>query len=189
MKKLVFFLASSMLTTPLWADFSTSAVAKWDAQAVKDTSSALVVTPLSTLDFNYAAGVKKFNTVTGAYDISLANPREATDLKITAKILQNTLSRNIDQSTLTVGAQWNGRKLSNQTALVLLDSSQNIKGELNTVLKRDGDAERTSAQDRFIFNIDSATSDGTNKTNVDDLGDGSWAGKVAVLFTASWVEP
>lgn len=59
-----------MLSTIIAASFATAAnadtrvaqaTATWQATAIKDTTSMLVVTPLKSLTFNYAEGQKSFN--------------------------------------------------------------------------------------------------------------------------------
>jgi hypothetical protein len=60
------------------ADVTTSATASWDASATKDTTSALVVTPLKSLNFQYAEGFKRLTLrkalLTSPSRASLARP-------------------------------------------------------------------------------------------------------------------
>ncbi len=85
------------------------ATATWQATAIKDTTSMLVVTPLKSLTFNYAEGQKSFNQQNGAFDIAIQGQSGATDFKLSSKLIANTLARTTDDSTLTVGVKWNGK--------------------------------------------------------------------------------
>ena len=49
------------------ADVTAQAVATWSATAKKDTTSKLVVTPLGSLAFQYAEGIKGFNSQKGLF--------------------------------------------------------------------------------------------------------------------------
>ncbi|MDU2098877.1 MAG: common pilus major fimbrillin subunit EcpA, partial [Staphylococcus sp.] len=53
------------------ADVTAQAVATWSATAKKDTSSKLVVTPLGSLAFQYAEGIKGFNSQKGLFDVAV----------------------------------------------------------------------------------------------------------------------
>ncbi|MEY0544871.1 common pilus major fimbrillin subunit EcpA, partial [Providencia rettgeri] len=73
-------MASVLLSTIIAASFATAAnadtrtaqaTATWQATAIKDTTSMLVVTPLRSLTFNYAEGQKSFNQQNGAFDIAI----------------------------------------------------------------------------------------------------------------------
>ncbi len=52
------------------ADVTAQAVATWSATA-KDTTSKLVVTPLGSLAFQYAEGIKGFNSQKGLFDVAI----------------------------------------------------------------------------------------------------------------------
>lgn len=64
MKKIVLagVAAAALISSNAMADVTASATASWDASATKDTTSALVVTPLKSLNFQYAEGIKAFNS-------------------------------------------------------------------------------------------------------------------------------
>ncbi len=55
------------------ADVTAQAVATWSATAKKDTTSKLVVTPLGSLAFQYAEGIKGFNSQKGLFDVAIGN--------------------------------------------------------------------------------------------------------------------
>lgn len=80
-----------------------SAVATWQATAKKDTTSELVVTPLSSLSFQYAEGIKGFNTVNGLFDVAIKGDASATDFTLKAKKLNGTLNHLGGDSTVDVG--------------------------------------------------------------------------------------
>ncbi|SPL72085.1 common pilus major fimbrillin subunit EcpA [Acinetobacter stercoris] len=192
MKKLVSALTvlsvSSLFATSVFADISASATAKWDATAKKDTTSALVVTPLKSLSFQYAEGLEQFNTQVGAFDVTVQGQSGATDFELSSKLISNTLSRTSDASTLNVGVVWNGDKLSKTTETKMIDTAQNINAGLEALAQSTAFAGtgRTSAQNNFTFTIDSATADGTTAAQFKDLTDGIWDGEVAVQFNANW---
>lgn len=170
------------------ADVTASATASWDASATKDTKSALVVTPLKSLSFQYAEGVKAFNTQNGAFDITVLGQSGATDFKLTSQIVSNTLSRTTDASTLDVGVKWNGTALSKTSAVTMIDTSKNVSAGLDALAVSSAYAgnSRVSTQGNFDFSIDSATTDGSTAANFSDLADGYWSGDVRVQFTAVW---
>ena len=140
MKKLLALLAGSVMSVSVFAEtavpanqnISASAVATWEASATKDTKSALVVTPLKSLNFKYAEGLKTFNTVNGAFDVTIEGQSGATDFNLSSKVLRNTLTRPSDTSTLAVGVAWNGEKISNQL-VTLIDTAKNINQDLTAL--------------------------------------------------------
>src|SRR5699024_3817359 len=95
MKKLtlaVLSVAIMVTTTLAQADTRTaSAVACWHEKAYKDTKSMLVVTPLKSLTFNYAEGIKAFNALDGAFYITIQGQGKATDFKLVSKIITDKL--------------------------------------------------------------------------------------------------
>lgn len=190
MKKLVWAgcAAAALTCSTAMADVTASATATWDASATKDTTSALVVTPLKSLSFQYAEGLKAFNTQNGAFDITVKGQSGATDFALTSQIVTNTLTRASDPSTLDVGIKWNGNALSKTTPLTLLDTKNNVSAGLDalSVSSAYAGSARTSTQGTFTFAIDSATSDGSNATAFEDLNDGYWSGDVKVQFNAVW---
>lgn len=190
MKKIFFTgaLASIFVCSSAFADVTATATASWDASATKDTQSALTVTPLRSLNFKYAEGLKSFNTQDGAFDITIQGQSGATDFKLTSQIVSNTLTRTADASTLNVGVIWNGSALSKDQSVTLIDTTKNVSGGLDSLAVSSAFAGtgRTSTQGTFNFTIDSATSDGTKTEAFEDLTDGYWSGDVKVQFTAVW---
>ncbi|WP_193138596.1 common pilus major fimbrillin subunit EcpA [Klebsiella aerogenes] len=191
MKKLAMALiAASALGTVHVATADTrtaNATASWDAKAIKDTNSMLVVTPLKSLTFNYAQGLERFNTQDGAFDITIAGQSGASDFKLTSKIISNTLTRLSDDSALTVGVKWNGTELSEGVDTVMVDTSKGISAGLSPLAVNSAYAGsgRTSTQGVFAFNVSKATVAGKD-TLFKDLTDGYWDGNVNVEFTATW---
>lgn len=190
LSKVLLLSSSILLTTSVFADVTASATAKWDVTAVKDTTSTLVVTPLKSLSFQYAEGLNAFNQQNGAFDVTIKGQSGSTDFELTSKVINNTLTRSGDASTLDVGVAWNGTKLSKTEKTTLINTAQNINAGLESLSQSLAYAgsDRTSAQGNFVFTIDSATSDGSTSTPFKDLADGMWDGEVAVQFTALWTE-
>lgn len=181
-------LASAFTASNAFADVTASATASWDATATKDTTSELVVTPLTSLTFQYAEGLNAFNTQDGAFDVTIQGQESATDFELTAQIVSSTLTNaSGDASTLDVGVAWNGTALSNSAETVLVNSSSTSGLES---LMADGaynGTERVSDQSSFKFSIASATSDGSKAvTDYSTLPDGYWSGDVKVQFNATW---
>ncbi len=191
MKKLTLaVLAVAIMGTTTLAQADTrkaSAVASWDAKAYKDTKSMLVVTPLKSLTFYYAEGIKAFNSQDGAFDITIQGQEKATDFKLTSKIITDKLVRASDNSELTVGVKWNGTDLTSSTETTMVDVAAGTTAGLD-FLAQDGaynGKERVSGQSQFTFNIASAQVAGTD-AQFSDLADGYWDGDVKVQFTATW---
>lgn len=172
------------------ADVTASATASWDASATKDTTSSLVVTPLKSLSFQYAEGTGAFNTQSGAFDITIQGQSGATDFALTSQLVNNTLSRTTDDSTLSVGVDWNGTALTKTTPVTMIDTSTNVSAGLDALAVSTAYAgsDRTSTQGAFNFSIESATSGGQTVA-FKDLDDGYWDGEVRVQFTATWTKP
>ena len=190
MKKIVLagVAAATLISSNAMADVTASATASLDASATKDTTSALVVTPLKSLNFQYAEGIKAFNSQKGAFDITIQGQSGATDFTLTSQIVSNTLSRTTDASTLAVGVNWNGNALNKSTPVTMIDTSNNISAGLDAlaVATAFAGADRVSTQGNFDFTIDSATSDGSTAAEFKDLTDGYWSGDVRVQFNAVW---
>ena len=74
------------------ADVTAQAVATWSATAKKDTTSKLVVTPLGSLAFQYAEGIKGFNSQKGLFDVAIEGDATATAFKLTSRLITNTLT-------------------------------------------------------------------------------------------------
>ncbi|STV79436.1 fimbrillin MatB [Klebsiella michiganensis] len=53
----------------------------------KDTTSKLVVTPLGSLAFQYAEGVKGFNSQKGLFDVAIEGDATATAFKLTSRLI------------------------------------------------------------------------------------------------------
>ncbi len=190
MKKLTLAgcVAAALVCSNAMADVTATATASWDASATKDTTSALVVTPLKSLSFQYAEGIKAFNTQNGAFDITVKGQSGATDFALTSQIVTNTLTRTTDASTLAVGVKWNGAALSKTTPVSMIDTANKVSAGLDAlaVSTAYAGADRTSTQGNFTFGIDSATSDGSTAAQFEDLNDGYWSGDVKVQFNAVW---
>ncbi|HBR7308778.1 TPA: common pilus major fimbrillin subunit EcpA [Klebsiella aerogenes] len=164
-------------------------VATWSATAKKDTASKLVVTPLGSLTFQYADGIKGFNTQKGLYDVTVEGDTTATGFKLTSRVLTNTLTQlDTSGSTLSVGIDYNGTAIDKASDTVMIDTANNILGgNLSALSNGYNTAGRTSAQDSFTFSINGGTSDGkTAVTDYSTLPEGIWSGDVSVQFDATW---
>ncbi|HBR6925108.1 TPA: fimbrial protein [Klebsiella pneumoniae] len=170
-------------------DVTAQAVATWSATAKKDTTSKLVVTPLGSLAFQYAEGVKGFNTQKGLFDVAIEGDTTATGFKLTSRLITNTLTQlDSSGSTLSVGVDYNGAAVEKTADTVMIDTAAGTLGgnlsALSTGYKTTG---RTTAQDGFTFSIIKATSDGTTAvTDFSTLPEGIWSGDVSVQFDATW---
>ncbi|CBG89659.1 common pilus major fimbrillin subunit EcpA [Citrobacter rodentium] len=184
-------LASVFATANATADVSIESTATWDATAIKDTRSELVITPLNSLSFQYAQGLNVFNTQNGAFDITIPGKEGATDFELTAKLISNTLINSSgDASTLNVGVIWNGTALSSASETVLVNKTKTSGLENLLAEGAYNGTERVSDRSDFTFSIASATTDGaTPVTDFASLPDGYWTGDVKVQFTATWTTP
>ena len=164
-----------------------SAVATWQATAKKNTTSELIVTPLSNLSFQYAEGLKGFNTVNGLFDVTIKGDASATDFTLKAKKLNGTLNHLGGDSTVDVGVLWGGAPVGTSAYTTLIDTAAGITGgNLSPIANGfKDDSQRTTAQASFSFNIENATAGGT-PTTFDALPDGLWSGEVNVEFVANW---
>ncbi|MCE9935553.1 common pilus major fimbrillin subunit EcpA [Aeromonas salmonicida] len=169
-----------------------SAVATWQATAKKDTSSDLVVTPLGSLAFQYAEGIKGFNTVNGLFDVTVQGHSGTTEDPITAftlkaKKLSGTLNHLGGGSTVDVGVFWMGQPVAATAYTTLINTTAGINGGNLSPLAQgfNVNGQRASAQGAFSFNIDRATVNGTNAA-LTALPDGMWTGEVSVEFVANW---
>jgi len=174
-------------TAATQAAVEASAVATWQATAKKDTTSELVVTPLSSLSFQYAEGIKGFNTVNGLFDVAIKGDASATSFTLKAKKLNGTLNHLGGNSTVDVGVLWGGAPVSTTTYTTLIDTAAGITGgNLSPIAQGfKEDTQRTTAQGSFSFNIESATANGSTAT-FEALPDGLWSGEVNVEFVANW---
>ena len=171
------------------ADVTAQAVATWSATAKKDTTSKLVVTPLGSLSFQYAEGVKGFNTQKGLFDVAVEGDTTATAFKLTSRLVSNTLTQ-LDNSgsTLTVGVDYNGEAIEKAQDTTLIDTKTGkLGGNLNALSQGYKTTGRTTAQDAFTFSIIGGTTDGTTQvTDYSTLPEGIWSGDVSVQFDATW---
>ncbi|EPL9570718.1 common pilus major fimbrillin subunit EcpA [Providencia rettgeri] len=180
-------IAASFVTVANADTRTAQATATWQATAIKDTTSMLVVTPLKSLTFNYAEGQKSFNQQNGAFDVAIQGQSGATDFKLTSKIIANTLARTTDDSTLEVGVKWNGTDLDTTADTTLIDVAQGITSGLDNLAAEgiwDG-SDRSTDRGEFTFVIANAKAAGAT-AEFKDLADGVWDGDVKVQFTANW---
>lgn len=171
------------------ADVSAQAVATWSATAKKDTSSKLVVTPLGSLAFQYAEGIKGFNTQKGLFDVAIEGDTTATAFKLTSRLLTNTLTQlDTSGSTLSVGVDYNGVAVEKMGDTTMIDTAAGtLGGNLSALSTGYNVSGRATAQDGFTFSIISATTDGTTAvTDFSTLPEGIWSGDVSVQFDATW---
>ncbi|QET50320.1 common pilus major fimbrillin subunit EcpA [Klebsiella michiganensis] len=167
------------------ADVTAQAVATWSATAKKDTTSKLVVTPLGSLAFQYAEGVKGFNSQKGLFDVAIEGDATATAFKLTSRLITNTLTQlDTSGSTLSVGVDYNGAAVEKTADTTMIDTAA---GNLSALSNGYNVAGRTTAQDGFTFSIISGTTDGTTAvTDYSTLPEGIWSGDVSVQFDATW---
>ncbi|MCG3846334.1 common pilus major fimbrillin subunit EcpA [Photobacterium damselae] len=179
--------ASAMISGSAMAGTVTStATATWAATATKDTTSNLVVTPLGSLTFDYAAGTESFNTQKGLFDVSIKGQGGAgatvTAFTLTAQPATTKLSHLSDpKNTLDVGIRWYGADLDSTKATTLVDGTVSAHGLSGL---GDGSAD-ASAQDEFTFFIADANN-GTASIAAKDAMDGVYSGDVSVDFVANW---
>lgn len=182
-------LAASAMSTTAFANTTTTSTATWQATALKDTTSSLVVIPVGSLDFQYTEGSQAFNKLNNAFDVTIQGQEGATDFQLSSKLISNTLVRGDSASTLNVAVEWNGVKLSKEAETSMIDTKKGVSAGLDALAGKAifSSNERSSSQGKFVFKIDSATTDGTAATSYKELSDGIWLGDVAVQFTATWV--
>ncbi len=174
------------------ADVTAQASATWAATAKKDTTSKLVVTPLGSLTFQYAEGVKGFNTQKGLFDVAIEGDTSATSFQLSAHVLTNTLTQlDTSGSTLKVGVDYYGLKVPSIGELIIGSTTStggsSYGGGLSAIVNGANKAGRTTVQDAFTFSIISGTTDGsTAVTDYSALPEGIWSGDVSVEFDARW---
>ncbi|HIF9324730.1 TPA: common pilus major fimbrillin subunit EcpA [Photobacterium damselae] len=175
--------ASAMISgSAMAATVTSTATATWSATATKDTTSNLVVTPLGSLTFDYAAGTESFNTQNGLFDVSIKGQATATAFTLTAQPATTTLSHLSDPAnTLKVGMRWYGVDLDSAKATTLVDGTVSAHG-LSGLGNGTADA---SAQESFTFFI-SEYNDGSAVKPIKDTLDGIYSGDVSVDFVANW---
>ena len=170
-----------------YAATEATATATWKATAKKDSTSALVVTPLHNLAFQYAEGINAFNDVDGLFDVTIKGDASATDFTLKAKQLSGTLTHASMPSTLSVGALWQGKPLNPTSYISLIDTTAgDTGGNLSSLAAGfKEDTKLSTAQDAMQFKVLSATFNGTS-AQFDTLPDGLWSGDVKVEFVANW---
>ncbi|WP_025122948.1 MULTISPECIES: common pilus major fimbrillin subunit EcpA [unclassified Serratia (in: enterobacteria)] len=193
MKKITLALAIvsafAVVGTAQAAEVTAQAMATWSATAKKDTTSKLVVTPIGSLSFQYAEGIKGFNSQKGLFDVTIEGEGTATDFKLTSKLVSNTLTQlDTSGSTLDVGVSYNGAVVDKTTETTMIDVAAGVLGgNLSALSSAYNTSARTSAQDQFNFSIIGATTDGTTAvTDFSTLPEGIWSGDVSVEFNATW---
>ncbi len=191
-KSLIALVIAAMGMSVANAATEATAVATWQATAKKDVTADLVVTPLGSLAFQYAEGIKGFNTVNGLFDVTVKGQAGTTDDPITdftlkAKKLSGTLNHLAGGSTVDVGVFWMGQPLTTSAYTFLIDTSKGITGGNLSPLAEgfNKNGQRTSAQSQFSFNIEKATVAGA-PAPFNTLPDGLWSGQVNVEFVANW---
>ncbi len=171
------------------ADKVSTATATWDATARKDTTAQLTVTPLGSLSFTYAPGIKAFNQVDGTFDVAVKGVADAEGFKLTSKLNSNTLSSLVsdNKQKLDVGARWQGQELSKDKEVTLVDTANNITSGFTGItndLTEDG-----SSRGRFTFYVSGAKDETDAEVALATLPDGEWQGDVSVDFVATWTTP
>ena len=162
------------------ADVTAQAVATWSATAKKDTTS---------LAFQYAEGIKGFNSQKGLFDVAIEGDSTATAFKLTSRLITNTLTQlDTSGSTLNVGVDYNGAAVEKTGDTVMIDTANGVLGgNLSPLANGYNASNRTTAQDGFTFSIISGTTNGTTAvTDYSTLPEGIWSGDVSVQFDATW---
>lgn len=179
--------AHAVESTATWKAHAVEATATWKATAKKDSTSALEVTALDSLAFQYSDGSKAFNTVNGLFDVSIKGDASATDFTLKAKKLSGTLNHLSGGSTVDVGVMWQGVPVSTSAYTTLIDTAAGTTGGSLAPLAAGfkDDTQSTTAQGAFSFNIEKATVNGAD-AEFNTLPDGLWSGEVNVEFVASW---
>lgn len=170
------------------ADVTAQAVATWSATAKKHHQQA-GCDPLGSLAFQYAEGIKGFNSQKGLFDVAIEGDTTATAFKLTSRLITNTLTQlDTSGSTLSVGVDYNGAAVEKTGDTVMIDTANNIMGGNLSALANGYNASgRTTAQDGFTFSIISGTTNGTTAvTDYSTLPEGIWSGDVSVQFDATW---
>ncbi|WP_342321214.1 common pilus major fimbrillin subunit EcpA [Kosakonia sp. BYX6] len=170
------------------ADITASAVATWAATAKKDTTSKLIVTPLGSLSFQYAEGVRGFNTQKGLFDVAIEGETSATSFKLTSRLVSSTLTQlDGSGSTLEVGVNYMGEAVGKASDLVMIDTANGKNVGLGALANNYAQSGRVTAQDAFTFSVVNATTDGsTPAKDLSVLPEGIWSGDVSVQFDATW---
>lgn len=190
------------------ADEAVTASAVWKAEADKNTTNNLVVTPMRALQFKYAPAAKDFNTDTGTFEVALKGDHStSTAFKLEARVddTNNILRQVGGKSTLQIGALFGSTEVGSSNGgtaggvsasnawTTLLDSTKDIgAGSALWALTRSAGSKDPliSARDNFKFIVKKATLDGsTAEADLSKLPDAMWQGEVAVAFRATWATP
>ncbi|VDZ58858.1 CFA/I fimbrial major subunit [Klebsiella aerogenes] len=145
--------------------------------------------PLGSLAFQYAEGIKGFNSQKGLFDVAVEGDTTATAFKLTSRLITNTLTQlDTSGSTLSVGVDYNGAAVEKSADTIMIDTANGVLGgNLSALSNGYNTAGRTTAQDGFNFSIISGTTDGTTAvTDYSTLPEGIWSGDVSVQFDATW---
>ncbi len=146
------------------------------------------MTPLGSLAFQYAEGIKGFNSQKGLFDVAIEGDSTATAFKLTSRLITNTLTQlDTSGSTLNVGVDYNGAAVEKTGDTVMIDTANGVLGgNLSPLANGYNASNRTTAQDGFTFTIISGTTNGTTAvTDYSTLPEGIWSGDVSVQFDAT----
>lgn len=146
------------------------------------------MTPLGSLAFQYAEGIKGFNSQKGLFDVAIEGDSTATAFKLTSRLITNTLTQlDTSGSTLNVGVDYNGAAVEKTGDTVMIDTANGVLGgNLSPLANGYNASNRTTAQDGFTFSIISGTTNGTTAvTDYSTLPEGIWSGDVSVQFDAT----
>jgi hypothetical protein len=87
------------------------------------------VTPLGSLAFQYAEGIKGFNSQKGLFDVAIEGDATATAFKLTSRLITNTLTQlDTSGSTLNVGVDYNGVAVEKSADTVMIDTANGVLG-------------------------------------------------------------
>ncbi|QGZ71102.1 common pilus major fimbrillin subunit EcpA [Aeromonas hydrophila] len=167
-----------------------TSVATWKATATKDSSEqALIVTPLGGLDFKYASGIKRFNTIDGMFDIAIkgsAGTEEApiTGFTLKAKKIQGRLTDTTGSTIMDVGVQWQGEEVPTNSYLSLIDTKAGKNGGALSAIGQ-GFKGNSDARGSMTFNIINAESGGKSVA-LSEVPEGLYQGSVDIEFVANW---
>ena len=117
------------------------------------------MTPLGSLAFQYAEGIKGFNSQKGLFDVAIEGDSTATAFKLTSRLITNTLTQlDTSGSTLNVGVDYNGAAVEKTGDTVMIDTANGVLGgNLSPLTNGYNASNRTTAQDGFTFSIISGT--------------------------------
>ncbi len=87
------------------------------------------MTPLGSLAFQYAEGIKGFNSQKGLFDVAIEGDATATAFKLTSRLITNTLTQlDTSGSTLSVGVDYNGAAVEKTGDTVMIDTANGVLG-------------------------------------------------------------